>query len=50
MKKQGGYFDFDLGAFILVILVMGVFLGITLTLGLPILWEWIKPFIHAISA
>lgn len=35
---------------VLVAFVCGVIIGLALVFGLPVFWEWIKPWLHAVSA
>ena len=37
------------GAFIFV-LIVGIIIGLVFALGIPFLWDFIKPFIHLWSA
>jgi hypothetical protein len=37
-------------AFFMVMLVIMFGLGVLATLGLPKIWEWLKPIIHAVTA
>lgn len=50
MKYQQGFVDLDLTSFFIFLIAMGILIGVMLTTGVPIIWEWIKPFIHAWTA
>ena len=48
--KQKGYVQLDFTGIIIGSIVVGVAIGVSITLGVPILWEWVKPILHAITA
>ncbi len=47
MKKQRGFIDLD-GA-IAALVVVGIFIGFVLFVGVPLLWGFLKPWIHSIT-
>ncbi|GLT22656.1 hypothetical protein GCM10007933_21160 [Zoogloea oryzae] len=47
---QGGYLNLDFSALFAALVIVGVLIGIALTLGVPWLWDKAKPFIHAVTA
>ena len=50
MNKQKGYVNLDFTGIIIGAIIVGVAIGVSITLGVPILWEWVKPILHAITA
>lgn len=50
MNKQKGYVNLDFTGIIIGSIILGVAIGVLIILGVPILWEWVKPFLHAITA
>lgn len=49
-KKQRGYYSFDLGGFLAVVMVIGIVIGLALAYGAPWLWDFVKPWLHALTA
>lgn len=47
MKKQDGYIDLD--GFFAALVVFGVVIGIVLAVGIPWLWNLLKPWIHSVT-
>lgn len=48
MKYQKGFIsERDFMQFMIVLVLLGVGIGALLFLGVPSLWEWVKPLIHA---
>ena len=48
MKYQKGFIsERDFVQFMIVLVLLGVGIGAVLFLGLPALWEWVKPLIHS---
>ncbi len=48
VKYQKGFIsERDFVQFMIVLVLLGVGIGAVLFLGLPALWEWVKPLIHA---
>lgn len=39
-----------IGAMLIMLIVAGVVIGAGLALGLPALWELVKPFLHRVTA
>ena len=35
---------------VFVLIFIGVIIGSSFTIALPVMWEWVKPFIHAWTA
>ena len=50
MNKQKGYVNLDFTGIIIGFITVGVAIGVSIILGAPILWEWVKPFLHVITA
>lgn len=50
MKNQRGFYNFDFLGIMYGIVFVGILIGIALAIGVPFVWEWIKPFIHALTA
>lgn len=51
MKYQKGFIsERDFFTFIIALVLLGVVLGAVLFLGVPALWGFIKPLIHAATA
>lgn len=50
MNKQKGYVNLNFTGIIIGFIIVGVAIGVPITLGVPILWEWVKPFLHTITA
>ena len=48
--KQRGYYDLNVGGFIIACLIVGAFFGIVIAYLVPWLWSFIKPLIHTITA
>lgn len=48
MQNQRGYID--LGGAFLFLLIAGIIIGLFLSIGLPWLWELVKPWIHSATA
>lgn len=40
----------DMGLALIAIMVISLLAGAGLALGLPPLWHWLKPIIHAVTA
>lgn len=49
-SSQGGYLNLDFTPFFAILVIVGVVIGIALTVGVPWVWEQAKPFIHAVTA
>ena len=49
MKKQSGYYDFNITGFITFIVSVGVMIGLLLSWIVPLAWGWIKPIIHTLT-
>ena len=49
-SNQKGYVHLNFTDMFIGFIIFGVAIGVLITLGVPILWEWIKPFIHALTA
>lgn len=48
MKYEKGFIsERDFVQFMIVVVLLGFVAGALLALGLPALWEWAKPLIHA---
>lgn len=48
MKYQKGFIsEQDFINFMIGLVLLGIGIGAILFLGVPALWEWIKPLIHA---
>ena len=48
VKYQKGFIsELDFMQFMIVLVLLGVGIGALLFLGVPALWEWVKPLIHA---
>ena len=51
MKYQNGFIsEHDFVQFMLVLVLLGIGISAVLFLGVPALWEWVKPLIHAATA
>lgn len=51
MKKANrGYFNFDFTGFFVAAVLVGVLIGLLLTLAIPWAWQYIKPLIHSWTA
>lgn len=50
MKNQTGFIDIDFGAIFMALLFVGGVIGAFCMWLVPIVWGWIKPIIHAITA
>ena len=51
MKYQNGFIsEHDFVRFMIVLVLLGIGIGAVLFLGVPALWEWVKPLIHAATA
>ena len=48
--KQRGYYDLNVGGFIIGCLIVGAAIGIGVAYLVPWLWSFIKPLIHTITA
>lgn len=48
MKNEKGYID--LGGAFLFLFIVGIIVGLFLTIGIPWLWSILKPLIHAVTA
>ena len=48
--KQGGYIDINFGVAFAALLVIGAAVGALLFHVLPKVWEWVKPFLHQLTA
>ncbi len=48
MQNQRGYID--LGGAFLFLFIVGIVMGLILSVGLPWLWELVKPWIHSATA
>lgn len=49
-RHQSGYYDFNLGGFMFILVLFGIAIGVLVTFVLPKIWEWVKPLIHAATA
>lgn len=47
--KQRGFYGLDFAGFFIALVVVGALIGVVLTLGLPWLWELVRPFIHEVT-
>ncbi|MGL4404742.1 MAG: hypothetical protein ACRCT6_03220 [Notoacmeibacter sp.] len=51
MIKQKGFISGgDVKAMFFMLIMFGVFIGFVLFVGIPWLWQYIKPFVHAMTA
>lgn len=50
MLNQRGFVNLDFTGLFLFFIAIGILLGMFATLGIPAVWELIKPFIHAWTA
>lgn len=48
--KQEGYIHLNFTGIIIGFIIVGVVIGISITMCVPVLWEWVKPILHAITA
>lgn len=50
MKKQLGFISpGDMQAFFITLIVIGILIGTLLAIGIPWIWNLIKPWIHTIT-
>lgn len=49
-RNQLGYYNFDFKGLFVGILIVGIVVGVALSLLLPWLWGVLKPLIHALTA
>lgn len=48
MKYQKGFIsEHDFVQFVIACVLLGIGIGAALFLGVPAIWEWLKPLIHA---
>lgn len=50
MKYQQGFVNLDFTGLFIFLIIIGVVIGTSLTVGIPVVWDWIKPIIHAWTA
>lgn len=50
MSDQRGYVGLDLTGLIVAFIGMGVVIGLLLAWLLPVVWSWVKPIIHQLTA
>ena len=50
MKSQRGYYNMDFTGLFVFLGVLGVAVGVFLSWFIPIVWGWLKPFIHTLTA
>ena len=50
MKYQQGFVQLDFTSLFVFLIAIGIILGISSSIGIPVMWEWVKPFIHAWTA
>lgn len=50
MTKQHGFISLDLNAIIWFFVILGISFGAFLMWLLPIIWSWVKPIIHQLTA
>lgn len=48
--SQRGYYNMDFTGLVIGGIVVGIVVGVLLTIGLPWLWQLLKPLIHAWTA
>lgn len=50
-RKQSGFIgDGDIAAMFALLVVIGIVIGVALSIGVPWLWGFFKPWIHALTA
>jgi hypothetical protein len=49
IKNQKGYADGAFAGVVWAMIILGVLIGFVLFVGVPWLWNFIKPFIHSIT-
>ena len=50
MSNQRGYYDLDLTGFFVLLVLSGAIGGAFLMWLLPIIWTYVKPIIHQLTA
>lgn len=50
MKRQRGFYNMDFTGIFIILGVLCVAVGVLLSWFVPLVWSWVKPLIHALTA